>query len=231
MYAEDRIPPAHWLVAGLAAIGLHALLLLALTSADLARIGEPHERPSTASRLRIALGTAGTEPTSPLTPPPQPVAKAPPKAPPRPSAARTRPPAPSRVETESQAVADVAAGPVTAAGDDPRGAALQSGVEASPLGTSRSDYFSALHARVQGTLDYPRRARLDSTQGTVVLRLRIDRDGRIQSSQVVESSGSRVLDRHAARIARRAAPFGRVPVHFEDDDLAFELPVEFTLSD
>ena len=44
-------------------------------------------------------------------------------------------------------------------------------------------------------------------------------------------SVTRVLDRHAARIARRAAPFGRVPVHFEDDDLAFELPVEFRLSD
>ncbi len=232
MYAEDRISPAHWLVAGLAAIGLHALLLLALTSSNLARIGEPHERPSTASRLRIALGTAGAEPTSPLTPPPQRVAKAHPKAPPRPSAARARPPAaPSRVETESQAVADVAAGPATAAGDDPRGAALQSGVEASPLGTSRSDYFSALHARVQRALDYPRRARLDSIQGTVVLRIRIDRDGRIQSSQVTESSGSRVLDRHAVRIAKRAAPFGPVPVHFEDDDLAFELPVEFALTD
>ena len=129
-------------------------------------------------------------------------------------------------------MADVAAGPVAATvGGDPPGAVPQSGVEASPLGASRSDYFSALHARVQGALDYPRRARLDGAQGTVVLHLRIDRDGRIQSSQVVESSGSRALDRHAGRIAKRAAPFGRVPVHFEDDDLAFELPVEFTLTD
>ncbi len=233
MYAEDRIPPAHWLVAGLAAIGLHALLLLALTSSNLARIGEPHERPSTASRLRIALGTPTAEPASPLTPPPQLVAEAHPKAPPRASSARARPPAaPPRVDTESQPIADVAAGPGTAAAGDPRGAVPRSGgVEARPLGASRSDYFSALHARVQRALDYPRRARLDSIQGTVVLRIRLDRDGRIQSSQVTESSGSRVLDRHAVRIAKRAAPFGPVPVHFEDDDLAFELPVEFALTD
>ena len=237
MYADDRIAPAHWLVAGLAAMGLHALLLLALTSSDLVRIGEPQGRAATASRLRIALGTAAAKPASRPAPAPPPIAKARPKASPRHSSGAERPPpAPPRIETANPSRADVAAGPMAAGPiaarvGDTLGAEPRSEIETSPHGAIRSEYFSALHARVQGALDYPRRARLDGVEGTVVLHLRIDRDGRIQGSHVVESSGSRVLDRHAVRIAKRAAPFGRVPTHFEVADLAFELPVEFALSD
>ncbi len=228
MSTEDRIPLADWLVAGLVAIGLHAFLLLALTSSDLARIGEPQAKASTASRLRIALGTPAAEPA----PPPAVVARARPVAPPRPPS--TREPAPAaapRIETESQPLPHVAARAVPAAAGDLRGADLQNGGETEPAGEFRSDYFSDLHARVVAVLDYPPRAKNERVEGTVVVRVRIDRDGRIQSSQVAESSGSRVLDRHALRITKRAAPFGPVPAHFEADDLAFELPVEFALRD
>jgi len=228
VYADSRIPLADWLVAGLVAIGLHAFLLLALTSSDLARIGEPQAKASSASRLRVALGTPAAEPA----PPPAVVARARPAAPPRPSS--TRDPAPAvapRIETESQPLPDVAAAAVTAVAGDPRGADPQNGGQTEPAGEFRSDYFSDLHAQVVAARDYPRRARLDGVEGTVVLRVRIDRDGRIQSSEVAETSGSRVLDRHALRITKRAAPFGPVPADFEAADLAFELPVEFALRD
>ena len=141
------------------------------------------------------------------------------------------PAAAPRIETESQPLPDVAARAVPAAAGDPRGADPQNGGETEPAGEFRSDYFSDLHARVVAVLDYPPRAKNERVEGTVVVRVRIDRDGRIQSSQVAESSGSRVLDRHALRVTKRAAPFGPVPAHFEADDLAFELPVEFALRD
>jgi protein TonB len=97
-------------------------------------------------------------------------------------------------------------------------------------GSVRSDYFAEVFARVQGALDYPRRARLDRIEGVVLLQLRIDREGRLADCTVVESSGSVVLDRHAVRIAKRAAPFGSVPAWFSAGDLSFELPVEFALT-
>ncbi len=97
-------------------------------------------------------------------------------------------------------------------------------------GDAGADYFDALFARVFAALDYPRRARLDKIEGTVVLSIRIDREGRIERAEVAESSGSPLLDRHAMRIARRAAPFGAVPDFLADTDLIFELPVEFALT-
>lgn len=125
----------------------------------------------------------------------------------------------------------VAAGPTASTSGERRGTESGSSARARLRGVERSDYFSALHAAVQRVLDYPRRARLDGVEGTVVLLLRIDREGAITKSQVAESSGSRVLDRHALKIARRAAPFGPVPAQLEDEDLVFEIPVDFVLSE
>jgi protein TonB len=100
----------------------------------------------------------------------------------------------------------------------------------SGIGGDRADYFDALFLQVVSALDYPRRARLEEIEGLVVLELRIDRSGRLESCRVAESSGSPLLDRHALRIARRAAPFGKVPASFEAADLDFELPLEFALT-
>ena len=93
------------------------------------------------------------------------------------------------------------------------------------------DYFGALHAQVVDALDYPRRARLEQIEGSVLLEMRIDRQGRLAHSAVAESSGSSLLDRHALRVARRAAPFGAVPAGLTNAELSFELPVEFQLPD
>jgi protein TonB len=98
-------------------------------------------------------------------------------------------------------------------------------------GRGATDYFDALFTQVLGVLDYPRRARLEEVEGTVVLDLRIDREGRIDEMRVLESSGSSLLDRHALRIAQRAAPFGPVPATVDERELRFELPLEFTLTD
>jgi len=243
VYAEERIPLRAWLVAGLAAAGLHALLLLAFASSEVARSGDRDGSASQVSRLRIALGSPPTPPAppAPATPVPPVSRKAAPKSLPLPPASRQPAPVPTpRVETQSPPFPNVAAGPMaagapgavrTAVAGQAREAKARAGLQAALQGTARVDYFSALHARVVAVLEYPRRARLADIQGTVVLQIRIDREGDIRNSWVGESSGSRALDRQALRIAKRAAPFGPVPVHFRDADLAFELPVEFALSD
>jgi protein TonB len=103
--------------------------------------------------------------------------------------------------------------------------------DARGFGPHAADYFDAVVAQMAASLDYPRRAQLESIEGRVLLDVRIDREGELEHCAVVESSGSRLLDRHALRVAKRAAPFGPVPASFEDADLSFELPVDFSLRD
>ena len=90
-------------------------------------------------------------------------------------------------------------------------------------------YFSTLYERVRRSHDYPRRAQREEIDGTVLLSVRIDRRGRVASCRVRESSGSAILDRHAVRTIRRAAPFGAVPEAIADSDLDFDLPLEYKL--
>ena len=65
--------------------------------------------------------------------------------------------------------------------------------------------------------------------GVAVLALRIDREGRLEWVELVESAGDPSLDRGALAAARAAAPFGPVPDSIADRGLEFELPVEFQL--
>jgi protein TonB len=109
------------------------------------------------------------------------------------------------------------------------GAAQHSGTEAEAGGSNARDYFSALHERVLAVREYPRRARREQIEGRVLLSIRIDRAGQVESCRVRESSGSGVLDRHAIRTIERAAPFGIVPASIDDRELDFDLPVEYEL--
>lgn len=243
MTPDDRIALSDWLLAGIAAAGLHVILVFMLGASELAQIGEPRASADARSRLRIALGARA--PVVDATPPSVPSARQAALPEPAPvithAAPATRPtPAPSpaartaatpRDEVPVLAEVHVAATPTGGTAGAPAADARPASAESRAFGEARSSYFDTLHARVRDALDYPRRARLDGVEGTVVLRVRIDREGRVEGSQVAESSGSRVLDRHAARIARRASPFGPVPAHFEKDDLEFELPLEFSLTD
>lgn len=238
MYVEARIPLTAWWVAGFVAVGLHVLLLQAWIPGALPPHGGPPGGTSTLSRLQIELGTTRALPATL-----EPVrAKSPTAS--LPVATQVAKPVPSESSLRERRLSplpDVAAAPPTST---TRGPQVDAGAQGAGVpgdgafettrpgsGTGPSDYFGALYARVLSARDYPRRARLDGVEGTVVLGIEIDRNGQIQSSRVRESSGSRVLDRHAARIAKRAAPFGPVPPHFQETDLAFELPIQFSLTD
>ena len=109
------------------------------------------------------------------------------------------------------------------------GESTRSGVEIEAGGSQANDYFTALYERVIGVHDYPRRAQREQIEGTVLLSIRIDRQGRVASCRVRESSGAAVLDRQAVRTVHRAAPFGAVPASTDDSELDFDLPLEYRL--
>ena len=62
-----------------------------------------------------------------------------------------------------------------------------------------------------GTLNYPDVAKNLSVNGVVVLDIAIRQDGALETARLVKSSGNKLLDDAAIRIAKLAAPFDPLP--------------------
>jgi periplasmic protein TonB len=76
---------------------------------------------------------------------------------------------------------------------------------------------------------YPAAARRDHTEGTVLIRFSIRRDGTIATMQVKTSSGTSLLDQAALETLRRAQPLPHIPSELPDE-LSILLPIAFDLS-
>jgi len=81
-------------------------------------------------------------------------------------------------------------------------------------------YMRAWVARIEriGNLNYPDEARRQQMHGNLVLTVGLDRQGRIKSIDVIQSSGYKVLDDAAIRITRLAEPFPALPETSEKVD-------------
>ena len=76
---------------------------------------------------------------------------------------------------------------------------------------------------------YPREALLEKREGDVTAKVTIDDEGEIVDVTLIERSGSRVLDKAASRIIKKAAPFQAIPVELNQKEFVFEVPVSFQL--
>ncbi len=70
-----------------------------------------------------------------------------------------------------------------------------------------------------GNLNYPDEARRRRLAGQVVISISIRRDGSVENSQIVLSSGIPLLDASALRIARLAEPYPPLPASEENPDV------------
>lgn len=77
-------------------------------------------------------------------------------------------------------------------------------------------YIENLRLKIEnvGTLNYPEQARLQQIEGELVVSLAINDDGTIKKFRILRSSGAKVLDDAARRIAHFAAPFDPFPDDF-----------------
>jgi protein TonB len=94
-------------------------------------------------------------------------------------------------------------------------------VSASTREYAWAGYLRAWVDRVErvGNLNYPDEARRRRIGGTVVINVGIRRDGSVEGAQIVRSSGVRLLDEAALRIARLAEPYPPLPPTEEDPDI------------
>jgi protein TonB len=81
-------------------------------------------------------------------------------------------------------------------------------------------YMRAWVARIEriGNLNYPDEARRQQLHGQLVLTVGLDRQGKIKSIDVIQSSGHKILDEAAIRITRLAEPFPALPETSEKVD-------------
>jgi protein TonB len=86
-------------------------------------------------------------------------------------------------------------------------------VSASTQEYAYAGYLRAWVDRVErvGNLNYPDEARRRRLAGTLVISVAIRRDGTVERAEIIQSSGTRLLDDAALRIARLAEPYPPLP--------------------
>jgi len=111
---------------------------------------------------------------------------------------------PSRIAiAESLAAPSAGEGTDVADGAYQEGTGAGAGGEGSGNGSGSGSGRISPAVRIEGALgdaDYPREARNQRAEGTVVIGFRVRTDGRVDQCQVISSSGHSVLDRLTCRL-------------------------------
>ena len=95
---------------------------------------------------------------------------------------------------------------------------------------ARKAYARGMHASRESHKRYPIAARRLGLEGDVVVKIKVDRVGKlIGLPSVAKSCGHEVLDKEALRMVKQAAPFLPLPSAFEKDSATIKLPVRFRL--
>jgi len=177
------------------------------------------------------LVTLDLEPPPPPKPPPPKPKSPPPKPQPKPQP--TRVPQPIASQTMSSVPMPTVSPPpaqtlAPAKTLTPPPAGPQPGV----VGYRVSDaYKTLLEGKIQGSLRYPRMALRQGREGTALVKVRMKRDGTIESVALVKSAGTSSLDEEAQAVFKRIGKFPPLPENFlpTASEFQFEIPITFKL--
>src|SRR5258705_4908060 len=84
-----------------------------------------------------------------------------------------------------------------------------------------------LAAHIEHFKRYPAEARSRGEQGIAKVAFKIDHEGHVLSSRIVQSSGSAALDQETLAMLARAQPMPPPPDQISDAQLSFVVPVRF----
>ncbi|NVJ61329.1 MAG: TonB family protein [Gammaproteobacteria bacterium] len=93
----------------------------------------------------------------------------------------------------------------------------------------RGSYVRDLISAVRKNQEYPRDALINGDQGDAVAMVSISRDGEVSDVELIERTGSRILDRAILKMIKKTAPFPEVPKELSDTTFTFEIPVSYQL--
>lgn len=97
-----------------------------------------------------------------------------------------------------------------------------------PAQASDSDWNRKVGQLIAANYSYPRSAQLRGEQGRARIKIAIAASGKVLSVDLVQSSGSEILDREAMRIPMKVGSFPAPPTH-NNVDLIF--PISFRIEE
>lgn len=95
---------------------------------------------------------------------------------------------------------------------------------------ARQSYLSRIAARIARHKRYPSSAKKEGVTGTVTVSFIITKNGRVEESKILMSSGDQRLDQEALDVLMRASPFPSIPDDLGENSIGITLPIEFSLS-
>lgn len=228
----------------LIAFSLHGAIALWLTLPDPEPLPTPPPlRINLLATVADSTVNATTEtPELPAKPIAEPIVETPVKAVPDP----TPPPVIEQVSTQPQAVSKAVTAPqltqprvvnnASEAGHSPELIQDKPATDSAQASTMQPDavstarYEQLLVAWLEKYKKYPRHAKRLRIEGEGKLRILIDRTGQTQHITLEQSTGNRLLDTAALKMAQRANPFPSMPKNDPRQQLEFVVPVAFLLN-
>ncbi|HEY6334518.1 MAG TPA: TonB family protein [Alphaproteobacteria bacterium] len=157
----------------------------------------------------------------PVPVPPPKVAQETPRPKPRET---TVPAAEGKPDRQATAPAEATAAPIQEAAASPSVAHIDMAAMKNALG----QYASRLHGLIEAHKSYPAQALMRREEGTVVLRIVIEHDGKLVDVSVLSGSPSRLVEA-SVQATKAAAPFPSLPSDINLPRATFELPITFRL--
>jgi protein TonB len=99
---------------------------------------------------------------------------------------------------------------------------------AAPAYAGDADWIHKVSQLISASYSYPRSAQLRGEQGSAKIRISISGTGKVLAVNLVQSSGSAILDREAVRIPMKVASFPPPPTH-ANFDLTY--PITFRIEE
>ncbi len=104
-------------------------------------------------------------------------------------------------------------------------------VQAGPASASSLDNWqNSVAQSVASKQIYPRTALIREMEGVARVRVTMDRSGAIQSYEVIESTGHKILDGEISRLMDRVNPLPKPPQSLSEAELTFDLPLSWVLN-
>ena len=109
--------------------------------------------------------------------------------------------------------------------------AAPSAADAARVSNAKVTWQAILEAHLRKFRKYPRSALRRNIEGTVLIRFRMDRDGKVLSYSVERTSDHAVLDEAALAMIERANPLPPLPDEVPDESIELIIPANFNITD
>ncbi|MCF6179495.1 MAG: TonB family protein [Geopsychrobacter sp.] len=198
------------------------------------KIEQQQPQPKIAPRPARAKPQPQTPPQQEIQPPPAPAERyVPPVAPPKPTPQQQTPPTPIELPKLKNLtrLSPATRARISRQQDRPE---IELKDDEVWLNLRRDDklisFFRRFSDRIEAVWNYPTEAAQQGLEGTLLIKIIINKKGELLDALPIQSSGSDILDYEAIQAIYRAAPFGALPSYYKHEQLKIYAHFQYHLS-